>query len=764
MAFGFFRRRQKMVVVIMAVLMISFLIGYQGFRMLTETDPRDVVVAGTSAGDLTNGELLAADSDINLLSRYVHLGQIQQRDIWPTEVEYLNLRYRNERAELAYALLLKEAQEADIIVTEGDIDEFFRGAGRPIGSEQYRAMISAFKAGTQLAEKHLRAAVGRWLRIHKAFVTAMANVPPSEQQLRRLYRDLNEQISLRVVKIEAQKFLDGAAEPSEQQIQAQFNQFRAERPGQFRSVASFGFGYRQPDRARVLYLFVSRDVVERVTRPGGKAALKHFLQNRSRYVKELPVATSQPATSASRPATAAATRPAEVRRVPMKFSEAKQQIIEELKARAVNNKLEDVLARLTALAETYQDSGVSGPNVYEWVKQRMTHSADEALARVLKAVEIRQEPLRRAMDILAEAAQLQAICYPFGKTGQGELAPDVKVTLSRRNITLAEALKQISEQVKWPAVQWTMCEGFEGVIFPVDEEIGLFPIAVKQTELVDAGGLLKDEILSASVTRAWKPLVQLVFPGQGESSARSIKVNQDGPVMQVLGAKSGRLLWRLTKIVPAHVPDRMTEDIRKQVIRDIKTKTAFQGAIAESRKLLAAAKKSGLEAAAAAAGIETETTGPFTRKQAARPQEEILMLAMQRRISPSEALIQMILAKPVDYRIPDVPGIELPQRRLREYLLSGAFALSPKDVEPKAGDAPYPQQPRPVSALELPALRTVLVMERAEFRPAVISDYENQGRSGLLRDLMALQRWEARQTWFRLPDIKQRMNFIAKQR
>jgi len=760
MAFGFFRRRQKMVVVIMAVLMVSFLVGYQGLRMLTETDPRDVVVGATSAGDLTRGELQAADTDINLLSSYVQLGDVRERDIWPTEVEFLTLRYRNARAERAYALLLKEAQQAEVMVTEGDIDEFFAGTGRPVESDQYREMISAFKARTQLAEKHLRAPVGRWLRIHKAFMASRANVPPSEQQLRRLYRDLNEQISLRVAKIPTEKFLEGVGEPSEEQIQAQFNQFKAASPGQFRSVASFGFGYRQPDRARVLYLFVSRDVVERVTRPSRKEARKHFLQHQSRYVKEVPVASSQPATTTSGPATSPATLPAQVRRVPMKFSEAKQQILDELKTRAVNNKLEDVLARAEALADAYEESGVSDRNIYQWVKDQMTHSADQALARVIKAVEIRQEPLPRAMDVLAEAAGLQVICYPFGKTGLGELDPDVKVTLSRRNITLAEALKEISEQVKWPPVRWAMCEGFEGVIFPADEKIGLFPSIVKQTGLADRTEMLGDEILSASYTRAWKRLVDIVFPRQG---GRPIRVNQEGPQMHVLGDRPGRLLWRLTEAVPAHVPDRMNEDIRKQVIRDIKTKRAFQGAIAESQKLLTAAKQAGLEAAAKAAGFETQITGLFSRKRAFSPQQEILMLAIQQRIPRSEALIQLLLARPIEYRVSDVPGIELRERHLREYLLAGAFALSPKDVEPKPGSAPYPQQTRPVSALELPALKSVLVMERVDFRPAITAEYEQQGRKDLLAALAAMQEWEMREMWFALRQIEQRMNFTPTQ-
>ena len=44
MAFGFFRRRQKMVIIIMVVLMVSFLVGIQGFNMLFGSKPEKAVL------------------------------------------------------------------------------------------------------------------------------------------------------------------------------------------------------------------------------------------------------------------------------------------------------------------------------------------------------------------------------------------------------------------------------------------------------------------------------------------------------------------------------------------------------------------------------------------------------------------------------------------------------------------------------------------------------------------------------------------------
>ena len=59
MLFGFFRRRQKMVIIIMAVLMVSFLIGFQGFQADLEVGQVVTQPDGTHAGRGNEHALLA---------------------------------------------------------------------------------------------------------------------------------------------------------------------------------------------------------------------------------------------------------------------------------------------------------------------------------------------------------------------------------------------------------------------------------------------------------------------------------------------------------------------------------------------------------------------------------------------------------------------------------------------------------------------------------------------------------------------------------
>ena len=106
MAFGFFRRRQKMVIIIMVILMVSFLLSYQTFEMLTERN-RDVEIGKASGSEIRLSDLNMARGEIEILSIAgmrmdpLFAGMTAQKD-----------------AELAYALLLQEARKSGIKVSD----------------------------------------------------------------------------------------------------------------------------------------------------------------------------------------------------------------------------------------------------------------------------------------------------------------------------------------------------------------------------------------------------------------------------------------------------------------------------------------------------------------------------------------------------------------------------------------------------------------------------------------------------------------------
>ncbi len=766
-----------MVVIIMAVLMVSFLIGMQGFQMIFRPNPESIAIGTTSFGSIDRRDLRQARSDVDIiLRRYVGLGSAERMlsFTWPSDLEFLTL-ITGKNPYLTYALLWQEAQNANVLVTEADIDRFFRRIDSPVGSETYRTMVSTLKARLRLAEKHLRAAVGRWLTIQKVYRAAAVDVPPSELQLRRYYRDLNERISVRVARIPAERFLEEIAEPSEDEIQAQFDQFRAVPPGTIPAPTSFGFGYKQPARVRILYMFISRNVIQRVIQPSDSDVRLYFRKHRSEFVREIPPA-SQPAaptseTAANQPTTKVATQPAEVRTVPMSFSEAKPHVIERLKPLAVQNKLEDLVAIADGHLREYEKAGPSDPNPYERVKSRMTRSAEAILATKLPIVEIRQEPLDRAIEKLAKKANIQAICYPFRTASGDELNPSVRVTLSGREISLSEALRQIGQQAKWPesgSIQWAMCEGLAGVLFPVDEKWDLFPIKVQHSGLLAGNELAAEPIISASFTPAGQPLLQMAFLADAfvktPRATALVRVNEDAPPMVVAGQRPGRLLWRLTQATPDQAPEKITDDLREQIVADIKSRKAFLKAMERAKELLEAAKKDGLEATAKSADLETITTGWFPRQVEVSPQEQLLLAAMERGGITADVFQQAMLQAPAGLGLPSIEGIELPLGTLRQRFIETAFSLVPKDVQPKPGETPYPEEPYALTAIDIPHRKEVLLLQRADFAPAVAGEYEQTGRKMILNFTRTFEKWRMRSSWFGLAFVQKRVGFAGKPR
>ena len=109
--------------------------------------------------------------------------------------------------------------------------------------------------------------------------------PPSEARLRRLFRDINEKLTLRILKVPADKYVAGVLAPTPGQIAKQFNSYRAARPGVFPKSDSFGFGYAQPRRVSVSYLLINSDPIARVTRPDDRVVRDYFHKNSASFTR-----------------------------------------------------------------------------------------------------------------------------------------------------------------------------------------------------------------------------------------------------------------------------------------------------------------------------------------------------------------------------------------------------------------------------------------------------------------------------------------------
>ena len=717
MAFGFFRRRQKMVVIIMAVLMVSFLVGFQGFQMIFSQRPSDVPVGRTSEGQVKNEHIWAAQSDIGILRM---LGLANNPPIVPTGSEFLLLTPERQREPaLAYALLLMEAEKEGVTVRDGDVQNFFsRDLG--MGEAHYKNFLAGLRTSQRnIPERRVRRAVRNWLMIHRTFVRALVASPPSEQRARHIARDLLEQTRLRVLRIRAEKFLDEAPEPDPNRIEKQLVDYRSAPAGVYPTVNSFGFGYLVPDQVRILYALVSRRALRGAARPPEKEIDGYYDAHKDEFLTE-----------DGKQKTIAA---------------AWDEIVGKLSEQAAAADMKRIVQRMTQLVAEYPSRirYTKAGNPYEYAKDQMTVPQEDVSAILDRKVTVRlvRAPIEQALAALAKDADLDAISYPRGQEGKESLDPNIEVTIEGQ-MTLGDALKELCRQARWPEVRWGAVVGIKALFPPGDAD---FPIVVKLTPPMSIKDVRDDKVLRSSVNPSGQTLLALAFNSEPFAGGREIpgmlKLGQDGPVMAALGEHDGALLWRLVAARPAHAPAKVTDDMKQQATEDLKIEAAFAKAYDVARKIDTAEK---FEAALAGKEFETEDTGLFARKVESQARPGAL----------DWSSVTVV-------KLPRNPGVPFQvhlkaQTEILEAFLKLAFspALLPADVEP-----PFPAKSKALAVMRLPAKREILVLRRIGYQPLVTSAYEQQYRTSIFRGLAWSRRLRSASMWFDTRSVAARMEF-----
>jgi len=737
MALGFFRRRQKMVIIIMVVLMVSFMVGGYGVNMLFESNPNETEVADTRFGSITRGEWMTAGADIEVLESLGFGTNPYRAQQWPPEMAFMLIRRAESGPAMSFMLLLKEAQASGEIVSEQEVKGFFDTLGYADEST-YKSVISSLRSGRGWTEKGIRQAVADWLRVFKAYNNAMVNCPPSETELQILCRDVREGIDLRVVRLMAEDFVKDVDEPKPADIQKQFETYRTVYPGQSGKALDMGFGYRQPGKAQVQYLLARGEVVTRVTTPTFNTLVDYYNSNKSEFYKEVPVTTAPAETAPADP-----NEPAPTKRIPLTFAQAKQQVIEKLRGPTASARLDELVSLVRQNLTRDLSAGVDPNEVYAKIVSDLAAPADAVLAKPLKGLKLESVPLDKAIERIALAAGIADICFPWGTHGDQTLLPSVKVTLVG-DMTVRGALDDICRQVKFPRLEWATCQGFANVIFSVKrlgQGIDFFPITVADTELWTGRQFIEDRVLGSCVANPsgeGDRFVDAVFSAKGLSNnpreAVRVQLGGEGPRMYMLGESTSQLLWRLVKVAPAHVPQKMTPEIRQKIVSDLKLGVAMNLAVKKAELIRDAAKNIGLATAAENGKLDAFTTGIFTRKMFSRDMRSI--------------------------RWSVVPNLdEIDTLALVSYFMPQAFKLMPENPD---ADANSPSQTKTIGVVPIPAKAEVLVIERNDYQPVQKQEYEDYWRLMMARSLNMQQYANMMGVWFNDRNIRIRTGYKSR--
>ncbi len=716
MAFAFFRRRQKTVIVVMVLLMASFMIGPQVMSRIGKGGgSKDHALGHFRDGTkIMEVDLRIAGEDLSIL---------KSAGITPMALQLIKLNGRATPG--AYAFLIKEAEEFGL-VSEAEIDNLLTG-GLIVG-DVYRQVVSDLRSQS-IPEKRLRQAIARLIRIHRSLDDAMVTTPPSITELEHLYVDLADKVEIRFARIPAEQFIDVvdiSQDALAAQLASRFDTFKGVLPGQVDEDNPYGFGYQAPNRVAVEYMLARGDMLMRVVTPPDSELRRYYDLNRSEFTKQVPSGefdeNDEPIMLTK----------------PQSFGEARNEIIEVRLADAVEEELKDIFRYAMPFVRQHDPDPDHPQTAYEYAVQKMQLPAQGLLETLLSDVDIDGESLSEAIDILAEKADLQGICYPLTDLAGEALAEDLRVSVQAARITLGEALSQIAQQAGQPELTWVQCESLTAprpILFTVGQ-LSTFPLTAGQTGMVDQMTLSSDPILRLAaiwqMDQPTSPLILQAFdpslfdPDRLAAEPLSQRAFQELTVLALPGfgdQPSGRLMWRVAATSASAEPEQRTEEIDEAITADIKTVAAMSLAEQYAKGLKDRAQTSSLGKAAGEDDIELVSVAQFSRK----------------------TRIQVgVLERDIVWR--NVEGLFLPTPSAREAFLKEVFAMTDRQGAPI------------LSVIVVPSDRSVCVVELLRYTPATKQGFRRE-KAGLTELWDGMRRLRLTAKWSNYDDIVTRLGF-----
>ncbi len=733
---GFFRKRQKLIFVIMVLLMVSFLVGMQGLSMIFGRGDEDMAMAETKAGPLTYKEVQQAESDIELLRMFIGgFGRGLEQGAYGA----LTMQATDDGSvPITYALLLKQARAAKLRVSDAEIDRMIARL-RENPQFDYDAVAVFLRQNRSVTEQRIRDVLGRWALILKDYQASALATPPSQSELKHLYRDISEKLKLKVVKVDPEAFMDQVGEPTEEQLAELFKEYKGRQAGDFQGIDTFSFGYTKPAKVSLAWLYLSRPAVMRGAVPSQREIMTWIDTHQDDLVKQVPVETTE--TEAEN---GEEVKPQVLETVPLTPAEQRAKAIEALRPQAGEAKFAELSSKISRDLLSWQApedaQEVSPAQAYLDVAADWQLPAEDLLNRNILVLYF-DEPteLDSAIDTVAAQAEppLAAICYPWGKHENVTIDRNVKIpAIQTRNLTVGKALAEIGASLEdMPDLSWGMCKDFEEVLFPTDG-LRLFPVTAgqvglsTQAELRDIPRLANARARGAR--RSGLTLLQMAFDAQPINPGGTLAAGNDAPPMMTWDENgSGMIFWRLLGAVGPKVPETMTDEVRQQLTRDWKFREAFKLAQAKATEITSPE--------ALQAFIEENNLEPVETRMLSRKTMGGAMMGGSFIPTPIRAM-------------------DFTDMTIDMYFLSEAFsALAPQDP-----NGQYPQVGKKIASIALPSEGYVTLVQRIDYRPALEEGYQ-QSKAWLMNQLEMTAGMTILQQWFNPEDVKARVNFTIAQ-
>ncbi|MFA9477737.1 hypothetical protein ACERK3_05445 [Phycisphaerales bacterium AB-hyl4] len=296
----FFRKYNKFILAFgAAFLMIAFLI--EPTLSIFMRGPEDQPVGRVEGQRLTEGDRQSAAVELDVLERVHPVVGMLARDLAENDpLKWLLMKHDARRL----GLTASDAEVQNLLETFGLYEDELRQASARMGTstgfvqqslrswltlEQYRDLILGRTHVNPLERLQAMAfamqaqELGDWqlmMQVEQMLADAFGHHRLSEPLIRHMLRDLQTTVSGEVAIVDARRYLDETDEPTDEEMQSLFEQYRDVPPGQ---GEPYGFGYRIPPRVKLEYLAIPIDRVREQVEIDEVDMLSYYEENEDEF-------------------------------------------------------------------------------------------------------------------------------------------------------------------------------------------------------------------------------------------------------------------------------------------------------------------------------------------------------------------------------------------------------------------------------------------------------------------------------------------------
>jgi hypothetical protein len=202
----------------------------------------------------------------------------------------------------------------------------------------------------RIPEDEVLRAFGKLMAVFEYGDYICANENMTTAQLRHLVSAEGEGLDAEFVQFKASDFVDKQMVPSESDMQAQFEKYKAMLAGQVSEANPFGFGYKLPDRIQAEYIVVKLDDIQTIVKkPTRQEAETYYQQNReTQFTTQVPTDPNNPKSPTKQQV--------------QSYSEVADSILKQLAQEKVAAKAEQILTEARDLADVRLPASSSDTN------------------------------------------------------------------------------------------------------------------------------------------------------------------------------------------------------------------------------------------------------------------------------------------------------------------------------------------------------------------------------------------------------------------